>query len=246
MSRSTTTPRMLAILFLGASISSGVLTAPTVIPYPLTSSALTSSTGVPPSSQLGTGQGSELSRGQVGHNAPVQLQGECDSGVEHTKIVHRRDNSYGVFFKDDEHGEDDEDLNATVLEERIDLSKRGSCFSTLADLSADEVTRLIEQYKEDEERLESMGRKGGELDLFIADTSKPLHPETLSLLKTKLTDAIEELETIKRNAKLAFGRRHQFQDDSSERAWRNYRRAEKLIPRWRDTVLYGGETVGNN
>ncbi|KAJ3831440.1 hypothetical protein F5878DRAFT_729654 [Lentinula raphanica] len=155
----TTTSRALAILFVGAAISSGVLAAPT---SPLTGSNLSSTEAQLSNSSFGQGSLSESQPAKLSH------------GVEDANVVSLGQVGVDRTFKDPKHEqdswtEDDEDsikipVSFHAKEHRADLSKRGWPSTKLGGGSssqkrADERDRLLptkeEQEGEEQARLKA-------------------------------------------------------------------------------------------
>ncbi|KAJ3758570.1 hypothetical protein EV360DRAFT_70237 [Lentinula raphanica] len=159
----TTTSRALAILFVGAAFSSGVLAAPTL---PLTGTNLSST-----EAQLLNGS---LGQGSLSESQPAKLS----HGVEDANVVSLGQVGVDRTFNDPKHdqdswtGDDEDSIKIPVSfhakEHRADLSKRGWPSTKLGGGSssqkrADERDRLLptqeEQEREERDRLKDQQKE---------------------------------------------------------------------------------------
>ncbi|KAJ3755982.1 hypothetical protein EV360DRAFT_85378 [Lentinula raphanica] len=133
MSRSTTASRALAILLLGAAISSsGVLAAPTSMPSPEMSSNPSSNGARDLQFQSADGQAHSLSDEGLELELPQTVQLHR-GGVEHPNVILRRDgHDVGLSFAGTAYLNDKDDIDPSTvsvsvdLEHAQDLRKRGN------------------------------------------------------------------------------------------------------------------------
>ncbi|KAJ3831166.1 hypothetical protein EV361DRAFT_924963 [Lentinula raphanica] len=201
MTQSTSSPRKLAIfflgiLFLGGSILSGALAAPTApISHPPTSSG-SSSPGVQPSLANGQSSESELCECQVDPTNAGQLE------HQHAKIVPRQDASNGLMFRE---GDPDKDENEDgVDDDRVqNLSKRWCCFGPPKErFSPAEVQGLKERFTKDSETLS-----------YIHESSRQA---ARNQDRRKLNEFTDDLGSIYKRAKIIKAEWRRFGDPHDE------------------------------